>query len=197
MNATSISPRKRAHPDSEVGDLAQEESACAIALDGEYMDVSDLPQQQQRIEVNPHSCSSETSRLTSPPLSSNGSKVDETAASSAPIQHATSTQPAKRRKLTFAEKESLMIERELKDKQKAEEKARKDDEKRVKEEQKKQKEEEARDERRKKEEEREEKKRIKELEKSVKEEEKRKKEDEKAKKEKVRMHEYYMISRAK
>lgn len=185
MNTTSISPRKRAHPDSEVGDYAQEESACAKALDGEYMDVSDFPQDQQRIEVYPHSCTSETSRLTSPPLSSNGAKVDETAASSAQVQHATTTQPTKRRKLTFAEKESLMIEREVKDKQKAEEKARKDDEKRSKEEQKKRKEEEARDERRKKEEEREEKKRIKELEKSVKEEEKRRKEDEKTKKEKV------------
>jgi len=197
MNATSVSSRKRPHPDSENGDHIEEETACTTIPNGDLMYTSGIRQLQQSIEVAPRSCSSDTSRLTSPPLSSNGSNVGETTVLSAQDQHATHAQPAKRRKLSFAEKESLKVEKELKEKQKAEEKAKKEDEKRVKDEEKKRKEEEVREERRKKEEEREEKKRIKELETSAKEEEKRRKEDEKAKKEKVRMHEYYIISRAK
>lgn len=189
MNATFVSPQKRPHPDSEDGDYAEEETACTTVPNGDHIQTSGLLQLQQSIEVGPRSCSSVTSRLTSPPLSSNGSNIGETTVLSAQAQHATPAQPAKRRKLTFAEKESLKVEKELKDKLKAEEKAKREDEKRVKDEEKKRKEEEVREERRKKEEEREEKKRIKELEKSSKEEEKRRKEDEKAKKEKVRMHE--------
>lgn len=187
MSATSLSPRKRAHPDNEDADHAQNETACAISESRDDVNASVCPRLQQSTEVAPHSCSSETSRLTSPPVSSNGSNIGDTAVLSTQAQHATPSQPAKRRKLTFAEKESMKIEKELKDKQKTEEKAKKDDEKRVKEEEKKRKEEEAREEKRKKEEGREEKKRIKDLEKSAKEEEKRRREEEKAKKEKVCM----------
>lgn len=89
--------------------------------------------------------------------------------------------PPKRRKLTFAEKEVLRIEKQYKDQQKADERARKEEGKRVKEE-----------ERRVKEQEREEKKRLRDAEKQAREEEKQKrdaerraKEEEKAKKEKV------------
>lgn len=82
--------------------------------------------------------------------------------------------PPKRRKLTFAEKEVLRIEKQYKDQQKADERARKEEERRVKEQ------------------EREEKKRLRDAEKQAREEEKQKrdaerraKEEEKAKKEKV------------
>lgn len=170
MSASLISPRKRPHPDNDVGVNNQDEAACATPQSGAGGHASGDLQLQQSIEVASQRCSSETSRLTSPPLSSSGSNSGDTAVLPTQTQQATPTQPAKRRKLTFAEKESMKIEKELREKQKAEGKAKKDEEKRVKEEEK------------------EEKKRIKELEKSAKEEEKRRKEEEKAKKEKVGIH---------
>lgn len=189
MSASMISPRKRPHPDNDVGVNNQDEAPCAIPQSGAGVYASgDHLQLQQSIEVASQRCSSETSRLTSPPLSSNGSNIGDTAVLPTQTQQATPTQSAKRRKLTFAEKESMKIEKELREKQKAEEKAKKDEEKRVKEEERKRKEEEGREEKRKREEEKEEKKRIKELEKSAKEEEKRRKEGEKVKKEKARIH---------
>ncbi|MCJ1246771.1 hypothetical protein MMC30_003980 [Trapelia coarctata] len=124
------------------------------------------------------------SRDTSPLSSTRSSVTRENSASPAvlPTQSTGDQQPppSKRRKLTFAEKEVLRIEKQYKDQQKAEEKARKEEEKRIKEE-----------ERRIKEEEREEKKRLRDAEKQAKDEEKRKrekaKEEEKAKKEKSQL----------
>lgn len=86
--------------------------------------------------------------------------------------------PKKKVKLTPAEKEA-------KEKQKAEERAKKEEEKRVKDEEKKKREEEREEKRRQREEEREEKRKLKEEEKQAREEEKRKKEEEKGKKERV------------
>ena len=101
----------------------------------------------------------------------------------APNQPATS--PPKRRKLTFAEKESKRLEKEAKDLKKAQEKAKKDEEKRLKDE-------EAKEQKRKKEEEKDERRKIREAEKQVKEEERKRKEaerkareEEKTKKDKV------------
>ena len=98
----------------------------------------------------------------------------------------------KRRKLTFGEKEVKRIEKQYKEQQKAEDRARKEGEKQAKEEARRAKEEEIREERKRKEEEKGQKRRIREAEKQIKEEERRRKEaekkvseDEKAKKEKV------------
>ena len=182
-----MSPRKRPHGDCEAGDYAPGDTACVRVLNDDAVNALGDPHLERSIEVDLHRCSSDTSRLTSPPLSSNGSNIGESLVSASLAQQAAPTQPVKRRKLTFAEKESVKIEKELKEKQKAEEKAKKDDEKRVKDEEKKRKEEETREEKRRREEEREENKRIKDLEKSVKEEEKRRRDEEKAKKEKVRI----------
>ncbi|MCJ1310423.1 hypothetical protein MMC25_004087 [Agyrium rufum] len=90
-----------------------------------------------------------------------------------------SSNPAKRRKLTFAEKEVLRIEKAHKEQLKAAEKARKEEEKKAKDEERKIKDEE----KRKKEEEKEEKRKVKEVEKAVKDDERKKKEAEKAAKE--------------
>ena len=133
------------------------------------------------------------SRETSP-LSSTMSSLSRENSVSPAVQLTQSTEnqqppPSKRRKLTFAQKEVLRIEKQFKDQQKAEEKARKDEERRVKEEERRIKEEESKEAKRKREEEREEKKRMRDADKQAKDEEKRKrekaKEEEKAKKEKV------------
>ena len=121
---------------------------------------------------------------------------------------ASSNNPAKRRKLTFAEKEAQKIEKahkELRKKEelarkeeekakKEEEKVRKEQEKKAREEEKRAKEELKENERKKREEEKEEKRKVKEAEKVAKDEEKKRKdaekkvkEDEKSKKERVRL----------
>jgi chromatin assembly factor 1 subunit A len=89
--------------------------------------------------------------------------------------------PAKKAKLTFAEKEARRIEKEFKDQQKAEEKARKEAERAAHAEEKARKEAEKEAERKKKEEEREAKRAAQEAEKTAKEEKRRKKEEEKQK----------------
>ena len=197
MSKSSLSSRKRAHPDSEAADHVREGTACAIPISqaGDDVNVSGDAQLQPSVEGGAHRCSSETSRLTSPPLSSNGSNVGDPPVPATHARQTSPAQPAKRRKMTFAEKERVKIEKELKEKQKAGEKATKDEEKGVREGEKRRKEEEGKEEKRKREEEKEEKKRARELEKSAKEEEKRKKDEEKAKKdeekakkERVRMH---------
>jgi chromatin assembly factor 1 subunit A len=107
--------------------------------------------------------------------------------------------PNKKVKLSPASLEAKRIEKEIRDRQRAEERAKKEEEKRVREEEKKRREEEREEEKKKKEEEkrkrdeereeerkkREEKKKVKEEERLAREEEKRKKEDEKLKKERV------------
>jgi len=133
------------------------------------------------------------SRDTSP-LSSTMSSLTRENSASPVVQPTQSTgnqqpPPSKRRTLTFAEKEVQRIEKQYKDHQRAEERARKEEEKRVKEEERRIREEEIKEARRKREEEREEKKRLRDAEKQAKDDEKRKrekaKEEEKAKKEKV------------
>lgn len=105
--------------------------------------------------------------------------------------------PAKKRKLTFAEKEVKMTlkkqEQEARDRQKADERLRRDEEKRLKDEEKRKKEEEKEITRRERELEKAEKQKVKDVEKQAKEaeklakdEDKRKKEEEKLKKERVR-----------
>jgi chromatin assembly factor 1 subunit A len=89
--------------------------------------------------------------------------------------------PAKKAKLTFAEKEARRIEKEFKDQQKAEEKARKEAERAAHAEEKARKEAEKEAERKKKDEEREAKRAAQEAEKAAKEEKRRKKEEEKLK----------------
>jgi chromatin assembly factor 1 subunit A len=92
-----------------------------------------------------------------------------------------SAPPLKKTKLTFAEKEARRIEKEFKDRQKAEEKARKEAERQAHAEEKARKEAEKEAERKKREAEREEKRVAQEAEKAAKEEKRRKKEEEKQK----------------
>lgn len=134
-------------------------------------------------------------RETSPLSSTLSSLTRENSASPAVPKSTGNHQPPppKRRKLTFAEKEVLRIEKQFKDQQKADEKARREEERRIKEEERRTKEEDIKEAKRKREEEREQKKRLRDAEKQARDEEKRKrdaekkaKEDEKAKKEKVR-----------
>ncbi|KAF2488356.1 hypothetical protein BU16DRAFT_474143 [Lophium mytilinum] len=113
-------------------------------------------------------------RAASPAPSSNNSVSGQ--ANAQPGISTNGAKPQKRRKLTPKEQEEKKLEREAKDKAKAEAKAQKDEEKRVKDE-----------ERRKKNEEKEEKKRAKELEQQQRENEKRKKDEEKQKKEKSQL----------
>ena len=123
----------------------------------------------------------------SSPLSSTATLPSSTPEKTTNIQLGPPTEgpPTKKRKLTFEEKETLRIEKQFKDLQKAEEKARKEAEKRQKEEQKRV-EIEAKEEKRKiQEEEREKKRKAKEAEKAEKEENKRRKDAEKEKKDKV------------
>lgn len=89
--------------------------------------------------------------------------------------------PPKKAKLTFAEKEAKRIEKEFKDRQKAEEKARKEAERQAHTEEKARKEAEKEAERKKREAEREEKRAAQEAEKAAKEDKRRKKEEEKRK----------------
>lgn len=132
------------------------------------------------------------SRASSPGRDTPGSTVVDglSTIQSAPI---ISTESApKKRKLNFAEKESKRLEKEAKDRLKAEERARREAEKQEKEVEKRKKEDEIKEQKRKKEEEKEEKRSAKEAEKQLKEEEraqkeaeKKAKEDEKGKKDKV------------
>ncbi len=191
-----MSPRKRSHPDDEHNESDPAELGCAANLRDEVMGTATCPQMHQSLESALPQFGSDSSRLTSPALSTSGFDIGDTSTPPVQAQQSTPTQPAKRRKLTFAEKESMKIEKELREKQKAEQKAKKEDEKRTKEEEKKRREEEAKEEKRKKEEEREEKRRIKELEKATKDDEKRRKEEEKAKKEKVNAPRIDMINLA-
>jgi len=89
--------------------------------------------------------------------------------------------PAKKAKLTFAEKEAKRIEKEFKDQQKAEDKARKEAERAAHAEERARKEAEREADRKRREEEREAKRAVQEAEKAAKEEKKRKKEEEKLK----------------
>lgn len=89
--------------------------------------------------------------------------------------------PNKKVKLSPASLEAKRIEKEIRDRQRAEDKAKKEEEKRIREEEKKKRDEEREEERKK----REEKKKAKEEERLAREEEKRKKEEEKLKKERV------------
>lgn len=192
MSASSISlrspnPRKRSHPDDDMSEVAQATIEGATALTNDRIDGSiDLQVHCNKGGSIPPA-GSESSRLTSPAPSSNGSVIGDTPALSTLSAQPIISTPAKKRKLTFAEKEAKKVEKELKDKRKAEEKARKDEGKRMNEEEKKRKEDEVKEEKRKREEEKEMKKRTKELEKAAKDEDKKRKEEEKAKKEKVRM----------
>lgn len=95
------------------------------------------------------------------------------------------TMPNKRVKLSPASMEAKRIEKEIRDRQRAEEKAKKEEERRIREEEKKKREEEKEEERKKREEKREEKRKAKEEERLAREEEKRKKEEERQKKERV------------
>ena len=135
----------------------------------------------------PPSQAPQTSPLPSSPLIPNNSVPDAgTAAATAP---STVTQPpAKKAKLTFAEKEARRVEKEFRDRQKAEEKAKKDEEKAKKEAKR---EEEKRVKEAEKEEKlraREEEKRLKLEEQLLKDEERHRKEEEKIKKSRVSSH---------
>ncbi|MCJ1393000.1 hypothetical protein MMC18_005872 [Xylographa bjoerkii] len=134
------------------------------------------------------------SRETSPLSSTATSTTRENSVIPAVSTGTTTSIASKRRKLNFAEKEVLRIEKQYKDQQKAEEKARKDEEKRAREEERRVKEEEMREAKRKRDEEREEKRKLREAENQVKAEEKRKREaerkakdDEKSKKERSQL----------
>ncbi|MCJ1285461.1 hypothetical protein MMC26_004801 [Xylographa opegraphella] len=134
------------------------------------------------------------SRETSPLSSTATSTTRENSAVPVVSTVTTTVTTSKKRKLTFAGREVIRIEKQYKEQQKAEEKARKDEEKRAKEEERRIKEEEAKETKRKREEEREEKRKLREAENQLKNEEKRKREaekkakgDEKAKKERSQL----------
>ena len=134
------------------------------------------------------------SRANSPARNPPGSTAGDVPSALRSTPTAPTESAPKKRKLTFAEKETKRIEKEAKDRHKAEEKARKELEKQEKELERRRKEEETKEEKRRKEEERDEKRRAKEAEKQLKEEEKKQKEvekkakeDEKHKKDKVSM----------
>ncbi|MCJ1382006.1 hypothetical protein MMC17_005118 [Xylographa soralifera] len=136
----------------------------------------------------------EISRETSPLSSTATSTTRENSAAPAVSTVTTTSSTSKRRKLTFAEKEVVRIEKQYKEQQKAKEKARKDEEKRAKEEERRIKEEETKEAKRKRDEEREEKRKLREAEIELKTEEKRKREaekkakdDDKAKKERSQL----------
>lgn len=95
------------------------------------------------------------------------------------------TMPNKKLKLSPASLEAKRIEKEIRDRQRAEEKVKKEEEKRVREEEKKKREEEREEEKKKREEKREEKRKVREEERLARDGEKRKKEEEKLKKERV------------
>ncbi|MCJ1437583.1 hypothetical protein MMC27_006970 [Xylographa pallens] len=134
------------------------------------------------------------SRETSPLSSTATSTTRENSTAPAVSTVTTTTYSSKRRKLTFAEKEVIRIEKQYKEQQKAEEKARKDEDKRAKEEERRIKEEEMKEAKRKRDEGRQEKRKLREAENQLKTEEKRKREaekkakdDDKAKKERTQL----------
>ena len=162
-----------------------------------------VPPSQEIKSNNPFTAVTVDSRETTP-LPSTGSSINRENSGAPPTNNDQTPNPAKRRKLTFAEKEIQRIEKQYRDQQKVEEKARKDEEKRVREEERRIKDDEMKEAKRKKEEEREEKRKLRDAEKQTKDEEKRKrdaekkaKEDEKAKKEKVSQKCYFLLTESK
>ena len=132
------------------------------------------------------------SRANSPARNTPGSTVEDYSSTLQPIPTISTESASKKRKLTFAEKESKRLEKEAKDRLKAEEKARKEAEKQEKEVEKRKTEEKNKEEKRRKDEEKEEKQKAKDAERRSREEErkqkeaeKKAKEDEKQKKERV------------
>jgi len=140
-----------------------------------------------RSRVSPTSLTMQ--RHASPAVSSGSSSLTELSRDP-PSSGVADSQPAKKPKLTFAEREVAETlerqEKEGKERQKAEEKARKDEEKRVKDEEKRRREEEKEQARRERELKKAERQKSRDAETLVKEEEKRKKEEEKNRKERVR-----------
>jgi len=130
-----------------------------------------------------HAPSVDSSRLSSPAPSHASSSAVRDATVSA-LQHSTVSAPtSKKPKLTFAEKEVKRMEKEFKDREKAEEKARKEQEKETRDRQKVEEKAKKDEEKRSKDLERETKRLIQEEKHKVKEEEKRKRDEEKARKE--------------
>jgi len=130
-----------------------------------------------------HAPSVDSSRLSSPAPSHASSSAVRDATVQA-LQHSTVSAPtSKKFKLTFAEKEVKRIEKEFKDREKAEEKARKEQEKEIRDRQKVEEKAKKEEEKRTKDLERETKRLIQEEKNKVKEEEKRKRDEEKARKE--------------
>jgi chromatin assembly factor 1 subunit A len=132
------------------------------------------------------------SRQASPAGSTTGSSLTElTDLTGEASKPSLPVAPAKKRKLTFAEREVEKAvrkqEKETREKQKAEDKARREEEKRLKDEEKRKREEEKEATRRERELEKAEKQKVKDAEKRAKEDEKRKKEEDKEKKERVSM----------
>jgi len=125
----------------------------------------------------------DSSRLSSPAPSHASSSAVRDATVQA-LQHSTASAPtSKNPKLTFAEKEVKRMEKEFKDREKAEEKARKEQEKETRDRQKVEEKAKKEEEKRTKDLERETKRLIQEEKNNVKEEEKRKRDEEKARKE--------------
>lgn len=137
---------------------------------------------------SPASASGEAIRGVSPALTKIDPESMKNQGSQPNPSTSTDTSPAKRRKLTVAERERRKQEKEAKEKERTEQKAKREEEKRLKEEEKRAKEEENKlkdEERRKRNEAKEAKKRERDLEKQAKEEEKRKLDEEKTKKQRV------------
>ena len=138
------------------------------------------------------------SRQASPALSTTSSSLtDLTDLTGDASKASLSAGPAKRRKLTFAEREVERAvrqqEKEAREIQKAEDKARREEEKQLKDEAKRRREEEKEASRRERELEKAEKQKVKDAEKQAKDDEKRKKEEEKQKKQRVSLSAQYLI----
>ena len=173
---TTPTGRKRSFDESaKQMDQKSPESPLDAAASSILTPISSTPSRQSSIEL------ADRSRHGSPVSISSSAP---TSASNA--NPSANGPPAKKRKLTFIEREAeKAAKKHEKEKQKAEEKAQKEDEKRIRDEEKRRKEEEKEGVRRQRELEKAEKQKAKDAEKQAKDEKKKKEEEEKQKKEKV------------
>ena len=183
---TSPTSQKRTHDEANATDIAikQPTSPMNAAASSILTPVSTTPSRASTAEPQDRSRQSSpaaSSVLSSAPTSTSNANANPCSDAGAP--------PAKKRKLTFAEREVEKAvkrrEKEEKERQKAEEKSRKEEEKRKRDEEKRQKQEEKEEEKRQKELEKAEKQKAKDAEKHAKEDKKRKDDEEKQKKERV------------
>lgn len=204
--ATVEDPHSRKRNHDDLDDLADLEEPCSVPPDFlkmlEEQEQSEREQEETETLPTPpisigdqraaSPARSSTSELTdagaiTPPRGQSPTTVPTPSPLNPPsafaLMNGTAPPPAKKPKLTYAEQELRKINKEIKDKEKAEEKARKEASKKAQADEKARKEAEKEAERKKKEAEREEKRVAAEAEKAAKEEKRRKKEEEKQKKE--------------